>query len=281
MKNLKTYLMVLFASLAMTSCLVDDEAISDANGQSPNLIGFTTTTATAAVPADGEPRNFQLPMSIVGPQIGAVNESAVAQISVDPSSTAVSGTHFLLDQTTITLSPDQNLLNNFNLTILTEGFAPPLAVSPYLILNISSVTGANGALVNGRTGKIKITINYLCSSDLAGTYDVVTRYVRASSGIDQTTTSTDVINEIAPGVYRTGSVGHWAPSDLGGTPGMEFSDVCNEITIPEQNLVELYSNLVTGVAGSSFVDPESGVIYFEYTICATDCRQYFVTYTPN
>jgi hypothetical protein len=58
--------------------------------------------------------------------------------------------------------------------------------------------------------------------------------------------------------------------------------VCNNIGVPYQNLVERYSNIVEGVAGNSFVNPESGSIYFEYTICfGGECREYFVTYTPN
>lgn len=272
----------MFASFAMTSCLVDDEVITDNFDQSPNLAGFTRTTATASYAADGEEKTYQIPMWITGPQIEGINESAVLQIAVDPSSTAVEGTNFRLDQTSITLEPGDNLLNNLSLTILTEGINPPLDVSPYVILNVTSVTGANGALVNGRTGQIKITINYLCSSDLAGSYSVVTRYVYPSAGIDQTTNSTDNIFDTGSGSYRTDNVGHWSQDALGGTPGFSFTDVCDQISIPEQNLVDLYSNLVTGVPGASFVNPDTGVIYFEYTICASGlCRQYYVTYTPN
>ena len=109
----------------------------------------------------------------------------------------------------------------------------------------------------------------------------MTHYVRASAGIDTFINSTDNINALGSGSYRTENIGHWTQADLGGTPGFNFSDVCDEITIPEQLLVDLYSNLVTGVAGASFVDPDTGVIYFEYTVCGADCRQYFVTYTPN
>lgn len=81
--------------------------------------------------------------------------------------------------------------------------------------------------------------------------------------------------------YRTERVGYWTVGQLGGTPGFAFNDVCNNISIPYQNLVERYSNIVEGVAGNSLVNAATGVIYFEYTICADDCREFFVTYTPN
>ena len=282
MKNIKSYLFVLLASFAMTSCLVDDDLITDGYGDSPNLVGFTSAKATASFAADEEEHNFVVALSTTGPNMRAIDEAAVATITVDPSSTAIAGTHYALNQTTVTLSPDNNMISNLNLTILTAGLEPPITPSPYLILNVNTVTGGNGAIVNGRTGQIKVTINYLCFSDLAGSYDVVTHYVYPSGGIDTFINSTDNINSLGSGTYRTENVGHWTQAALGGTPGFSFSDVCDAITIPEQNLVDLYSNLVAGVAGASFVDPDTGVIYFEYTVCtATACREYYVTYTPN
>jgi hypothetical protein len=106
------------------------------------------------------------------------------------------------------------------------------------------------------------------------------RYVRAASGIDQTLTFKDTWKKTGSGEYRTGLVGHWAAADLGGTAGMTLIDVCNEITIPKQNLVDLYSNIVEGVSAKSSVNPETGVITIEYTITGGNLRQYFVTYTP-
>lgn len=282
MKNIKSYLFVLLASFAMTSCLVDDDLITDGYVDSPNMVGFTSANATASFAADEESHNFIVAMSVTGPKMRAIDEAVVATISVDPSSTAIAGTHFELNQTTVTLSPENNMINDLNITILTAGLEPPITPSPYIILNVNSVTGGNGAIVNGRTGQVKVTINYLCFSDLAGSYSVNTHYVYAGGGIDTFINSTDNINALGSGTYRTENVGHWTQAALGGTPGFNFSDVCDAITIPQQNLVDLYSNLVEGVAGASFVDPDTGVIYMEYTICASGaCRQYYVTYTPN
>lgn len=279
MKNFKSYIFVLFASFAMTSCLVDDDTISGNYNESPNLVGFVSASASASFSADGDSHNFAVPLSVTGPNMRATKESVTVQVSVDPSSTAIAGTHFSLAETSVTLSPENNLIKDLNLTILTEGIDPPLAESPYVILNIDSASGGHGALVNGRTGKIKVTINYLCNSDLAGNYDVVIQHLSAGTTINRV----DYIKSTGKGTYRTGVVGHWDPAQFAAfNPGFAFSDVCDNLTIAQQNLVDAYSNLVEGIVGASFVDPDTGVIRFNYTICtASGCNEYIMTYTPK
>lgn len=128
-------------------------------------------------------------------------------------------------------------------------------------------------------GSVVLTVN--CSSNLAGTYDVEVHYIRASSGIDTYYYYQEVITETAPGEYRTYEVGPWINALGGGlgvgTPGYTFTDTCGSITVPEQNLLEFYSNLVEG-AGS--VDGVTGVLTIDYTICASDCREVYAIYTP-
>ena len=162
--------------------------------------------------------------------------------------------------------------------MLSQGIVAPLATAPVLVLKVVSATGTDNVINNGKN--LKINFNYLCFSNLAKTYNVRTRYVRAASGIDQIITYQDTFTRTGSGEYRTGRIGHWTAGELGGTPGFTFLDVCNEITIPQQNLVDLYSNLVEGVSGKSSVNPTTGVITMEYTVTGGNLRQYFVTYTP-
>lgn len=128
-------------------------------------------------------------------------------------------------------------------------------------------------------GTLIITVN--CSSNLAGTYDVAVHYVRASSGIDTWYYYQETITETGAGQYRTAEVGPWINALGGGlgvgTPGYTFTDTCGSLTVPEQNLLEYYSNLV---AGEGSVNSTTGVITMEYTICASDCREVTATYTP-
>lgn len=133
----------------------------------------------------------------------------------------------------------------------------------------------DGSSAYSYEGTYNVTVS--CSSDLAKLYDVRINYVRTSSGIDAWYEFQDEVKTTGVGEYRSSTVGIWEAGDLPGTPGFTFTDLCGAIDIPEQNLAEYYSNIVLG---SGSVDGATGVITLEYTICATDCREYTATYTP-
>mgnify|MGYP006082611009 CR=1 FL=1 len=279
MKTIIKITFLFLISLSLTSCLVDDTDPTGEFDQGVNVVGFTSSTMNLSGVANGSEYDSKINFEVKGPTSAEYSAPINSTISVDPSSTAVEGKHYRLDSSTITLDADGNYSGSLPITLITEGIAAPLAESPILILEVTSADGETNLLPNGI--KLTITLNYLCFSNLAGTYNVAMRYVRSASGIDANYAFTDVITETGDGKYRTGLVGAWTAAQLGGTPGMTFNDVCNDISVPYQNLVDLYSNIVEGVAGKSIVNPETGAIYFEYTICATDCREYFVTYTPQ
>ncbi|MCD6544310.1 MAG: hypothetical protein J7K34_07350 [Flavobacteriaceae bacterium] len=285
MKTIKYLLIFVLSITAFTSCdsLVDDTERTADFDKGPNLIGFTKAEISVSGISNGSEYIFELPMQGVGPTINDATEDVTLNISVDPSSTAIEGTHFKLSTSTMTFKASENYINKMPLTMLTEGIVAPLAVNPYVILNVTDVSG--NFVDNGRTGQVKINLLYLCFSNLAGTYDVEMRYVNPDAGTDTMHYGVDTINETGDGQYRTEAVGHWevdgGPGAIGGTAGFDFTDVCNEITIPAQNLVNLYSNIVEGVAGENYIDPDTGVIKFHYTICAGYCREYWVTYTPK
>jgi hypothetical protein len=202
----------------------------------------------------------------------------VVSVEADPSSTAIEGVHYEFATNSITLTNANNYLGELPITMLSEGIAAPLDVSP--ILNLRVTNAATGENVVGSGKLLPITFNYLCFSDLSGDYDMVLNYVRESTGTNAFYTFVDTFVETGTGEYRT-TIDH-AWGNLGvGTPGFTFFDVCNAITIPAQYLADYYSNEVKGVFGASFVDPVTGIIYMEYTICASDCREYFVTWTPR
>ena len=272
-----TYLFLL--SLSLTSCLVNDTDPTGEFNLGPNVVGFTSSTMGFSGVANGDEYQSTINFEVKGPTASEYSAPINATISVDPASTAVEGVNFRLDSSTITLEADGGYIGSLPITLITEGIVAPLAESPTLILKVTSADGETNLLPNGV--KLTVTLNYLCFSNLAGTYDVTMRYVRASSGTDVTQIWPDVITETNDGEYRTERVGYWTIAQLGGTPGFTFNDVCNEVSVPYQNLVDRYSNIVEGVAGKSFVNPDTGEIYFEYTICADDCREFFVTYTPN
>ena len=281
-------LLTLFLAFSLTSCLVDDTADSDLNDKSPSLIGFTQASVDANIKATGDVTPFTMNVEVTGPTFSSITSNISGSVVVNQAlTTAVEGTHFELDPSTssFTLSPDNNLIGNVAVNILTAGIQPPLAESPVLALDIVSSGGA--ADVNGRTGTILITIKYLCSSALAGKYNVTGTYTAYDGSVSQQSW-TDVITMTGDGEYRTGRVGHWSAGALGGTPGMTFTDLCGELTIPYQNLVDLYANIVEGgpvtaegnTLEMSSVQPD-GSIKFIYTISyGGNSRYYTLIYTP-
>ena len=80
------------------------------------------------------------------------------------------------------------------------------------------------------------------------------------------------------------TTGTWAAGSIAPDQGFNFSDVCNTITVPAQDLAQgYYSNDVNqdGDAGTSFVNPDTGVITIKYSIdFSSGARTYTNVYTP-
>ncbi len=170
MKEFIKYLSILCVSFLFASCLVDNgDTVDKEYGKGPNLVGFLNGTVNASVAADGATNDILMTVVFSGPTVSEFSGDFDVTISVDPSSTAVAGTHYELSTSTLTLSKDTNFIANLPLTILTEGIDPPLDANPILTLVISEIS--DGSIVpNGRTSSIDITIEYLCFSPVTGRY---------------------------------------------------------------------------------------------------------------
>lgn len=280
MKNLK-YILIFILSLGIfNSCLVEDESDIDANDSGYNLAAFNLGSKTVAGISDGSEYTFYVDLRLVGPTYMDVNNDITVEIGVHESSTAIAGKHFRIDDPTVVLQADQNHLAKFEFTMLTDGIFAPLAEAPVLVLEMLSATGDENVTNTGKL--INITLSYQCFSDLAGDY-IVEVSINGTPQDPVALYLTDVVTITQTGVgqYRTDQVGHWDQADLGGTPGYTFFDECNNITIPGQNLVDLYSNWVEGSKVGSVT--EDGVITTEYTITASSwsaANTYANTYTP-
>jgi hypothetical protein len=278
MKTLRYILLFILSVGLSNSCLIEDETNLDQNGKGPNLGGFEQARTTFAAIADGETYKFDVKVKVFGPTSMDLTNDVTLTIEADPSSTAIAGRHYRIDNPNITLSPSQNMLGLFSVTMLTAGIETPLDVSPVLVLNVKQATGAPNVLNSGKP--ISITFNYACPSFLEGTYQVSTEYT-ATTGAVSMLSWTETLTSIGIGTYRTQRVGHWTPEQLGGTPGFTFTDVCGVISVPGQNLVDLYANIVEGTAFGS-VDEVTGNIYIEYSVCyGGACRFYKSTYVKQ
>lgn len=280
MKKLKYFIIFLLSVTIFTSCFKDDSDL-DLNDKGNNVIGFTNARENVAAIADGNVYTFPLKIKVTGPTSMDISNDVTVTFAATDASTAIEGVHYSLTNATATLTKADNYLGFFNLTMLTDGIEAPLAVSPKLFLQATVASGDDKVVASGKP--VEITLNYACFSDLAGTYTETAEYWRA--GVFQSAINrTVVFTETGTGEYRTSVVGHWTAAALGGTPGFTFYDVCDAITIPGQNLVNLYSNWVQGVAGASYVDEVTGNIYMEYTIVvppATSDRLYKATYVKQ
>ena len=256
MKKLRFLIVILFSTL-LSSCFDDAANIAEDIKATDNLIGFVNRTASMTAVADGEEYEFYFPVRVFGPTSNDLNGTFTANVNVDPSSTAIEGTHFRLVEEVVSASDEQGYVSRYRIVMLTEGIEAPLAENPVLVLNLTDAEGPGNVSASG--GKLAITLYYLCPSNLAGDYEVTI----VSDG--KTYNRTETIKEMGPGQYRGESVGHWGIGAIGGTPGFDFVDVCNTITVPSQNLVNLYSNIVSQ-AGDSYVDEETGNIHIEYSI---------------
>ena len=281
MKKIK-YILMFFLSLTMLmSCFKDDESSLLLNDDGNNVAGFTNAKENVAAIADGTEYVFNFKMKLAGPTVLELTSDVDITIEATAASTAVEGVNYRLDNPNATFAKGENYLSECEITMLTDGIVAPLDESPVLVLQAVTATGEKFVVASGKP--VEITLNYACPSYLEGDYDATLEYWRYGV-LQDTYTFVDHFTETGLGAYRTTRVGHWTVSDLGGTPGFTFYDVCGAISIPEQSLVDTYSNEVEGVAGASSVDPVTGNIYMEYTIITTtpaDDRSYNVTYVKK
>lgn len=270
MKNMKYKILILFAIVFTVSCVkIENDVNEIADG--PNFAGFETKIQNVTQIADGQEYTVQVQMKVTGPNLDNVKEDIVATLGANEISTAVAGTHYRFDETEITLKADNNHLGVFEFTMLTEGVETPLVPSPVLALEVVTTSGNSSVKPSGPS---QIVLNFACPSFLAGEYNVTT--VRDDGGVR---TWTETITEIGVGTYLTQYVGTWDPP-LNPEGGFIFSDVCNEINVPQQDLAYgMYSNQVYSHKVGKVNDDGSFVI--DYTIeFASGNATYSSTYVP-
>lgn len=163
-------LLAVVMSMTFTSCLVDNEVYSDQFAEGPNLVGFEAASKNVPMEVDGETHDVQIPIQLIGPTSAQITEPIQVKVSVvAEETTAQEGVHFSLESSTITLSPEDNYVGQLPISIITAGITPP--ESYVLTLKVESLTtSADNIVINGKSGTTALSIQYLCSTDLSGTY---------------------------------------------------------------------------------------------------------------
>lgn len=274
---MKRVLYILFIALGVviaTSCSESEDGLIEQIESGNNLISFFDDNISYGAVADGEEYQVEFEVFIQGPTTQDASGDVTVTLGVDPSSTAVEGTHFRLDEKSVVLKESDDYRGIMAVTMLTDGIQTPLDVSPELVLKMESVTGADKVIATGKTQKI--TLDYACPSFLAGSYTVAISY----EGVTDTYTD-EVLVEVGIGVYQGTYVAKWGDLGVSTGYGIEFKEVCGITTVPTQNLAGYYSNDVHGTQAGS-VDPETGVITIYYFAdSGSGAYNYTAVYTPN
>jgi len=101
-----------------------------------------------------------------------------------------------------------------------------------------------------------------CSSDMAGFYNLTTA---RDNGADVSFPN-EMITEKGVGLYKTESTYRWAVGSIAPDQGLDFTDVCGELTVPVQGLAQgYYSNEVKGTEPGS-LDGVTGDFVLYYNV---------------
>jgi len=293
MKKINLYLILAISLFTVASCMVDDDV--DTVSEGPYIVGFKNSLPSYIfTDADSGPITINEPIDLVGGNNGTVSEKDITiQFQIDPSSTAIAGTHYSLPNSgnTLTLKAGENFVN-FPVIVNTDNL--PGNLPQTIVVNLLEVSSSNGVIVNNRKSAT-ITIAK-CESNLAGNYSLVVTRLDNNTSVSN---PNEVLTELSLGTYVTSSTGNYgsAPGFTSllaqGAPrnGFVFNDVCQSVVIEEQNLGNYFSNLVygnetDGSHGFVTLDPVTGdvesiTMYYiiTFTSPTPSLRPYKAVYT--
>lgn len=290
MKNLKKISLALFSIALLFSCVKDD--VEDFKSGS-HIVGFKRSTSSYIyTSADVNPVQITEAIDLIGGADGTPSGSSIAvQFAVDASSTAIQGTDYTIDVTG----------NQISIPAGSDFVMLPITVNPSALpgnlpktikINLTQVSSGN-AVVSDADKQITITIAK-CESALEGDYTL--QVTRIDNGAVYNFSSETITSTGTLGEYVTSSSGPYGDIALGGIDdltadgaprnGFIFNDVCQTISIPEQNLGDYYSNLLYGNPDEQnevTLDPVTGnvvSITMTYTITfGAGPRKYRAVYT--
>jgi len=167
-KTIKLITLFIVMSLTVTSCLLDDKALTDGFPEGSNFTTFKNFSQNLSAVANGDVYTFPINLEVQGPTVINMTGDVTASIAVEGSSTAVEGVHYTFDRTDVTLMKSNNYIGQIPINIITEGLVAPMSVE--LTLSISFTSGDSNTVSSIKTTTLSII--YQCFADLAGTYMV-------------------------------------------------------------------------------------------------------------
>lgn len=283
MKKMKNILAILTIGAVLFSCTEDDIRIEHQLNSGSKIVGFSKSLETVSYFSDQGQVELDFPVSLIGSgNGGTLSENIEITYEVDlVNSTATEGVEFDFADTSgkLTMQAGSSFVG-FPLKVNTGSLNPTMKTE--LLVNLTSAT--NNTVVGQQYQSLKI-IFVGCQSTVDGTYTVtVQRADLASPSVftGETITPTAVNN------FVTRTSGNYAFGVLAGSnQGYDFIDICGEITIPQQNLAHIYSNLLQPISANNGLDGtvvSNNEFNTNYEIGFTGntvWRQYAATYIRN
>lgn len=131
-------LFLIAATFSSCDSVLDQDNDKDF-GKGPVLAQFVNSSVSANFIKDGEIQSYNIPLTIIGGKNEPLKKDVTITISIDPSSTAVSGTEFTLENTTYII-PAGSMTVDAKINVLTDNLDPFDAKTLVLKIDSSSTT---------------------------------------------------------------------------------------------------------------------------------------------
>lgn len=278
-------LMSLFIIAGVAFACTDDDIRSEHTlDNGPKIVGFSNEFETVSYFTDEGDVTLNFPIDLIGTGTGEQLSSAVEiSYEVDNAATTVPATqgveYDFADATGKVTIPAGGSFATLPIVVHTGSLNPTQKTE--LVIKLTSAT--NNTVIGEQYKTFKV-IFVGCQSQLAGSYTVV--ITRSDSPAVVTWTDED-ITMTSVNNFRSKRSGNYQIGVLQGTNGYKFVDICGEITVPQMNLNDVYSNLLRPDPANNGLDGEvtgPNNFYTKYQIGFTNntvWRGFTCTYTRN
>jgi hypothetical protein len=244
MKTLYKLIMSLTLLVFIASCEELDDKLAF-SGETSAVFNESTSSALFLFTNAGQEEALDIPVSILG---SAAGSDVTITFEADASSTAIEGVDYRLASTSVTI-PAGSYTANISVTVLLDGFDGDPSNIKNIILNITSVQGAELATA---MNQVNVAMSITCPSEIPeGTYhETATGTGGAARAVTLTALGDGryTLSQMNFNYYNAGY------DDIPGT----FNDVCNSLTL------EGVSTSVFGIAwiGTGTYDPVAKTLSF-------------------
>ncbi|ESU29292.1 hypothetical protein FLJC2902T_06880 [Flavobacterium limnosediminis JC2902] len=255
---MKKILSLLIIAAATISCTDDDIRTEQDFSNGPKVIGFGASLETMAYFSDLGPIERNVQVSVIGNGNGQYSDSPILVSYVEAPEEALAGERLAVEGLeydyvdtfgTATIEPGASFVS-IPITVHTAALSPTEKTVLYLKLT----TVSEGSTIGEQYQIVKIAF-VGCLSTLQGNYTAVISWNNGTSSVTRTD---EVVTQVGVNTFRTRYVANY-PAATFSPQGYEFIDICDELTLPDNQNLGGFSNDVLGVPFTSSV-PYHGLV---------------------